>query len=54
MAWFYEIRNSDSAVLKRNGGFANQDATKEAARAKKMKSAPKPVRPEVARILVGQ
>jgi hypothetical protein len=67
MAWFYEIRNSDNAVLKRDGGFANQDAAKEAARAdaKKMKSAPKPVRPrvravlaaranEVARILVGQ
>ena len=56
MAWFYEIRNSDNAVLKRDGGFANQDAAKEAARAdaKRMKSAPKPVRPDVARILVGQ
>lgn len=43
-------------VPKRDGGFANQDAAKEAARAdaKKMKSAPKLARPEVARILVGQ
>jgi hypothetical protein len=56
VAWFYEIRNSDNAVLKRDGGFANQDSAKEAARAdaKKMKSAPNPVRPNVARILVGQ
>jgi hypothetical protein len=56
MAFFYEIRNSDNAVLKHDGGFSNQDAAKEAARAdaKKMKSAPKPVRPDVARILVGQ
>ena len=56
MAWFYEIRNSDNAVLRRDGGFANQDGAKEAARAdaKKMKSAPKPVRPDVAHILVGQ
>jgi hypothetical protein len=56
VAWFYEIRNSDNAVLKRNGGFANQDAAKEAARAgaRQMKSAPKPIRPDVARILVGQ
>jgi hypothetical protein len=56
MAWFYEIRNSDNAVLKRDGGFPNQDAAKEAARAdaKQMKSAPKPTRLDVARILVGQ
>jgi hypothetical protein len=56
MAFLYEIRNSDNAVLKRDGGFANQDAAKEAARAdaKRMKSAPKPIRPDVARILVGQ
>jgi len=26
MAWFYEIRNSNNAVLKRDGGFATQDA----------------------------
>jgi len=33
MSYFYEIRNSDNAVVKRDGGFANQDAAKEAARA---------------------
>jgi hypothetical protein len=56
MAWFYEIRNSDNAVLKRDGGFANQDAAKKAARddAKKLKSAPRPARLDVARVLVGQ
>jgi hypothetical protein len=33
MAWFYEIRSSDDAVLKRDGGFADPDAAKIAARA---------------------
>ena len=28
MAWFYEIRSSNNAVLKRDGGFATQDAAK--------------------------
>jgi hypothetical protein len=28
MAWFYEIRSSNSALLKRDGGFAAQDAAK--------------------------
>ena len=28
MAWFYEIRGSDNAVLKRDGGFATQDGAK--------------------------
>jgi hypothetical protein len=32
MAWFYEIRSSDEAVLKRDCGFANPDAAKIAAR----------------------
>ena len=43
-------------MLKRDDGFAKQDTAKEAARAdaKKMKSTPKPVRLDVARILVGQ
>ena len=40
MAWFYEIRSSDNAVLKRDGGFPTQDAAKIAGRedAKKMKN----------------
>jgi hypothetical protein len=40
MAFFYEIRNSNNAVLKRDGGFATQDAAKIAGRAdaKKMKN----------------
>jgi hypothetical protein len=56
MALFYGSRNLDDAVLKRNGGFANRDAAKEAARpdARKMKSASNLVRPEVARTLVGR
>jgi hypothetical protein len=28
MAFFYEIRSSNNAVLKRDGGFATQDAAK--------------------------
>jgi hypothetical protein len=53
MSWFYEIRNSNNAVLKRDGGFATQDAAKIAGRAdaKKMKNA---CHPDVGRILVGQ
>jgi len=44
MAWFYEIRSSDNAVLKRDGGFATQDAAKMAARddAKKTKNLRQP------------
>ncbi len=53
MAWFYEIRSSNNAVLKRNGGYATQDAAKIAGRedAKKMKNSRQP---DVGRILVGQ
>jgi hypothetical protein len=56
MAWFYEIRNSDDAVLKRDGGFATLDAAKTAGRedARKMKNIRQPDRPDVERILVGQ
>ena len=56
MAWFYEIRNSNNAVLKRDGGFATQDAAKIAGRAdaKKMKNSRQPDRPDVGTILVGQ
>ncbi len=32
MAFFYEIRSADNTVLKRDGGFATQDAAKTAAR----------------------
>ena len=56
MAWFYEIRSSNNAVLKRDGGFATLDAAKTAGRedAKKMRSSGQPNRPDVGRILVGQ
>jgi hypothetical protein len=41
MAWFYEIRSSNNVVLKRDSGFATQDAAKIAGRenAKKIKNA---------------
>ena len=69
MSWFYEIRSSNNAVLKRDGGFATQDAAKIAGRedAKKMKNsrlrpkgrdfggqARQPDRPDVGTIMVGQ
>jgi hypothetical protein len=56
MAWFYEIRSSDNAVLKRDGGFPTQDAAKIAGRedAKKMKNVRQPDRLDVGRIMVGQ
>ena len=56
MAWFYEIRNSNNTVPKRDGGFATQDAAKTAGRedAKKMKNLRQPDRPDVGRIMVGQ
>lgn len=56
MAWFYEIRSSNNAVLKRDGGFATQDAAKIAGRAdaKKMKNLRQPDRSDIGRILVGQ
>jgi hypothetical protein len=40
VAWFYEIRSSNNALLKQDGGFATQDPAKMAAReaAKKMKN----------------
>jgi hypothetical protein len=54
--YFYEIRSADNTVLKRDGGFASQDAAKMAARddAKKMKNAARQAGPNVGRILVGQ
>ena len=56
MAWFYEIRSSDNTVLKRDGGFATQDAAKTAGRedAKKLKNMRQADRPDVGRIMVGQ
>jgi len=56
MAWFYEIRSSNNAVLKRDGGFATQDAAKTAGRedAKKMKNSRQPHRPDVGALMVGQ
>ena len=56
MAWFYEILSSTNAVLKRDGGFATQDAAKIARRegAKKMKNSRQPDRPDVGAIMVGQ
>ena len=56
MSWFYEIRSSNNAVLKRDGGFATQDAPKTAGRedAKKMKNMRQPDRPDFGRIIVGQ
>jgi hypothetical protein len=56
MAYFYEIRSADNAVLKRDGGFASQDAAKMAARedAKKMKNTRQLGRPDIGRIMVGQ
>ena len=56
MSFFYEIRSADNTVLKRDGGFASQDAAKMAARedAKKMKNAPRSEKQDVGRILVGQ
>jgi len=56
VSWFYEIRSSNNAVLKRDGGFSTQDAAKIAGRedAKKMKNSRQPDRPDVGTILVGQ
>ena len=56
MAYFYEIRSSSNAVLKRDGGFASLDAAKMAARddARKMRNSLQRDWPDVERILVGQ
>ena len=56
MAWFYEIRSPNNAVLKRDGGFPTQDAAKIAGRedAKKMRNLRQPDRPDVGCIMVGQ
>jgi len=55
-AWFYEIRNSNNTLLKRDGGFATPDTAKIAARAdaKKIKNSRQPGGPSVGTIMVGQ
>jgi hypothetical protein len=55
MAWFYELRSADDAVLKRVGGFADPDAAKIAARAEaeKIKMSRRIGEPTVGRIMVG-
>jgi hypothetical protein len=56
MAWFYEIRGSNNTLLKRDGGFATQDAAKIAGRAdaKKIRNSSQPGGPSVGTILVGR
>jgi hypothetical protein len=56
VAWFYEIRDTNNSVLKREHGFADQDAAKIAARAnaRKMKTSPESGRPKVGTVLAGQ
>jgi len=56
MSFFYEIRSTTDTVLKRNGGFASQDAAKIAARedAKRMRKSGWPDRVTVGKIMVGQ
>ena len=56
MARFYEIRSSNNTLLKRDGGFATQDAAKIAGRedAKKIKNSRQPGGPSVGTIMVGQ
>jgi len=56
MSLFYEIRNSNNAVPRRDGGFTTQDAAKIAGRAdaNKIKNYRQSDRPEIGRILVGQ
>jgi hypothetical protein len=58
MAWFCEIRNSDNAVLKRDGRFAARDAAKKTAGregARKMKASSHQLgKPSVGILPVGQ
>jgi hypothetical protein len=56
VAYFFEIRSLDNVVLKRDGGFASQDAAKMTARedARKMKNMRQPEKLDIGRIMVGQ
>src|SRR6267378_7771661 len=55
MSFFYEIRSADDTLLKRDGGFATQDAAKIAGRAdaKKIKNSRQPGGPSVGTIMAG-
>jgi hypothetical protein len=55
MRWFYEIRDTNNSVLKWDGGFADRDAAKTAARvdAKKVGNSSQPDKPDIGRILAG-
>jgi hypothetical protein len=54
MAYFCEIRTAESALLKRDGGFATEDAAKIAGRedARKMKSSCQSVPQTISRALL--
>jgi len=56
MAWFYEIRDSENILLKREGGFTTQEAARSAVRgdAKNMKRSRQPGMPIVGTMHVGQ
>jgi hypothetical protein len=56
MAWFYEIRNSNNTLLKRDGGFATQDSARIAGRAdaKKIKKSHQPGMQNIGTMKVGQ
>lgn len=56
LSFFYEIRRADNTVLKRGGGFATREAAATAGRddVREMKTIPRPRRPDVGRLLVGQ
>jgi hypothetical protein len=56
VAWFYEIRSSNNALLNCDGGFATQDAAKVAGRAdaKQIKNSRQLGGPSVGSIVVGQ
>ena len=56
MGWFYEIRDTNNSVLKRDGGFADQDAAKTATRvdANKMRNSSRRDKSDIGRTLVGQ
>jgi hypothetical protein len=56
VAWFYEIRDTNNRVMKRDGGFADHDAAKVAARAdaRGMRNLFQAKKQDIGRILVGQ
>jgi hypothetical protein len=56
MAWSCEIHGPNNTLLKRDGGFATQEAAKIAGRAdaKKIKNSRQPGGPSVGTIMVGQ